>query len=198
MNSAISLLVAGVADVLELSDKFVKMIHDSADEEYRVTVLKSMYKMTLFSLCLNPRQTPRQKMVFDVKYLIFLSSLLYLSAGEPQTQPTYNSGRDESSVRSRPAASSSSKQTCVRSFYRTVLSPQVLLAAPTRPELEPRHGDVEALHGGGREAGRAGLYLYQGQARQPRGQHQDEGRSSRLHRSRLSEGQVIRPLPLPL
>ena len=60
MNIVISLLVAGVADVLELSDKFVKMIHDSADEEYRVTVLKSMYKMTLFSLCLNPRQTPRQ------------------------------------------------------------------------------------------------------------------------------------------
>ena len=164
MNIEISLLRAGVADILELSDKFVKMIHDSADEEYRVTVLKSMYKMTLFSLCLNPRHTPRQKMVFDVKYLIFLSSLLTLSAGEPQTQPTYNSGRDESSVRSRPAASSSSKQTCVRSFYRTVLSPQVLLAAPTRPELEPRNGDVEALHGGGREAGGAGLYLYQGQA----------------------------------
>ena len=42
------------------------------------------------------------------------------------------------------------------------------------------------------------MYLHQRQAQQPRGQHQDEGSSYRLHRSRLPEGKVLCSVPLPL
>ena len=54
---------------------------------------------------------PRSNMMFGAKCLTWLSFIWQLSAGEPQSQPTYKS--DVATSPPSPAASRSSQQTCV-------------------------------------------------------------------------------------
>ena len=72
------------------------------------------------------------------------------------------------------------------------------VAAATWSKLESRDGDDPSDNGGGHQERDPCGDLYQRPPRQPRGSHQDEGSSARLYRARLSEGKILRSVPLPL